>query len=231
MKLAVMQPYLFPYIGYYQLAYCSDIFVFYDDVTYIKNGYINRNSILTKNGRQLFTLPVNNASSFTLIKDLDFSENVKKILCSFQQAYSKSPYFSEVYPIIEKIFRSKNRNVAYITSQSIIEVFKYLEVDFKYTYSSLIEYDRTQDAQHKLYQFCEIFKSSEYINTIGGKELYHKDVFIKQGINLGFISCCDFEYKQLNNNSEFESNLSIIDMLMNESKSDVIKKLNLFRII
>ena len=76
MKLAVMQPYLFAYIGYYQLAYYSDIFVFYDDVTYIKNGYINRNSVLTKNGRQLFTHPVNNASSFKLIKDIEISSNV-----------------------------------------------------------------------------------------------------------------------------------------------------------
>ena len=222
MKLAVMQPYLFPYIGYYQLAYCSDMFVFYDDVTYIKNGYINRNSVLTKNGRQLFTLPVNNASSFTLIKDLEFSNNEKKILASIQQAYSKSPYFSDVYPIIEKIFKSENRNVAYMTSQSIIEVFKYLEVNFKYTYSSLVDYDNTQDAKNKLYQFCDIFNSNEYINTIGGKDLYHKDAFIKKGINLGFISSCDFEYNQFNNNSDFESNLSMIDVLMNCSKVEIM---------
>ncbi|WP_318443298.1 WbqC family protein [Photobacterium leiognathi] len=231
MKLAVMQPYLFPYIGYYQLAYCSDMFVFYDDVTYIKNGYINRNSVLTKNGRQLFTLPVNNASSFTLIKDLDFSNNVKKILSSIQQAYSKAPYFSDVYPIVEKILKSENRNVAYMTSQSIIEVFKYLEVDFKYTYSSLVEYDNTQDAKNKLYQFCDIFNSNEYINTIGGKELYHKDDFIEQGINLGFISCCDIKYKQFNNNSDFESNLSMIDILMNENKKNIKEVLSRFKIV
>jgi hypothetical protein len=231
MKLAVMQPYLFPYIGYYQLAYCSDMFVFYDDVTYIKNGYINRNSVLTKNGRQLFTLPVNNASSFTLIKDLEFSNNVKKILSSIQQAYSKSPYFSDVYPIIEKIFKSENRNVAYMASQSIIEVFKYLNTDFKYTYASLVEYDNAQDAKNKLYQFCDIFNSNEYINTIGGKDLYHKDDFIKQGVDLGFISGCYFEYNQFNNNSKFENNLSMIDILMNENKFDVIEKLKLFKII
>ncbi|WP_318443869.1 WbqC family protein [Photobacterium leiognathi] len=231
MKLAVMQPYLFPYIGYYQLAYCSDMFIFYDDVTYIKNGYINRNSILTKNGRQLFTLSVNNASSFTLIKDLEFSNNVKKILSSIQQAYSKSPYFSDVYPIIEKIFKSENRNVSYMASQSIIDIFKYLGVDFKYTYASSVEYDNKQDAKHKLYQFCDIFNSNEYINTIGGKELYQKDDFIKQGINLGFISCNEIEYDQFNNNSNFESNLSIIDLLMNEDKNKIKEVLNKFKII
>ncbi|PSU13128.1 WbqC family protein, partial [Photobacterium kishitanii] len=101
----------------------------------------------------------------------------------------------------------------------------------KYTYASLIEYDNTQDAKNKLYQFCGIFNCNEYINTIGGKDLYQKDAFIEQGINLGFISCCEIEYNQFNNNSDFENNLSIIDILMNESKLDIIKKLNLFRII
>lgn len=231
MKLAVMQPYLFPYIGYYQLAFCSDMFVFYDDVTYIKNGYINRNSVLTKNGRQLFTLPVNNASSFTLIKDLDFSENVKKILLTIQQAYSKAPYFSDIYPIIERIFKSENRNVTYMASQSIIEVFKYLDVDFKYIYASLVEYDNTKDAKHKLYQFCDIFHSNEYINTIGGSSLYSKEEFKNKNISLNFITTGDIYYNQFNIKQNFEPNLSIIDLLMNESKEKVKKILNNYKII
>ena len=231
MNLAVIQTYLFPYIGYYELAYHSDMFIFYDDVTYIKGGYINRNSILTRNGRQLFTLPVNNASSFKLIKELEFSSNVKKILVSIQQAYSKSPYFSDVYPIIEKILTSKNRNVAYMASQSIIEIFKYLEVDFKYTYSSLIDYDHSQDAKNKLYQFCKKFNAKEYINVIGGQALYNKEEFISQSISLGFINSQHIEYRQFNNNSDFERNLSMIDILMNEGKSKVIDVLNSFGII
>ena len=161
-----MQPYLFPYIGYYQLAYQSDMFIFYDDVTYIKNGYINRNSILTKNGVQLFTLPVNKASSFSLIKDLLFSDNTKKVLSSISQAYSKAPYFEAVYPMLENIFLSKNRSVAYIASQSIIQVFNYLGLEFNYIYSSLIDYDRSEDARGKLYQFCDIFNADRYTNSI-----------------------------------------------------------------
>jgi len=130
MILAVMQPYLFPYIGYYQLAYHSDFFIFYDDVNYIKNGYINRNTILTKNGRQLLTIPVNKASSFTKINELEFSSNVGKALASVTQAYSKAPYFSAVYPIIEQILTAENRSVSQMASRSVIEVFKYLKLDF-----------------------------------------------------------------------------------------------------
>lgn len=230
MKLAVMQPYLFPYIGYYQLAYCSDMFIFYDDVTYIKNGYINRNSILTRNGRQLFTLPVNNASSFKLINELEFSSNVKKILASIQQAYSKSPYFTQVYPIIESIFNSKNRNISYMASQSIIEVFKYLDIEFKYTYSSLIDYDKNQDAKHKLYQLCNIFNSKEYINTIGGEKLYKKDEFSANGIVLNFINSNEVRYPQFNNPADFERNLSIIDIIMNNSKEEVINLIRAYHV-
>lgn len=228
MKLAVMQPYLFPYIGYFQLAYYSDVFIFYDDVTYIKNGYINRNWILTKNGRQLFTLPVNKASSFSLIKELNFSDNIKKMLLTIQQAYSKAPYFAEVFPIVEKTLACENRNVSYITSQSIIEVFKYLEIEFKYTYSSLVEYDNTQDAKNKLYQFCDIFDSNEYINTIGGQDLYHKEDFLKQGIKLDFIRGCEIKYNQFNNKFGFEDNLSIIDLLMNNPKGNIINLLGMY---
>lgn len=230
MKLAVMQPYLFPYIGYYQLAYYSDFFIFYDDVTYIKNGYINRNKILTKNGEQLFTIPVNNASSFSLINNLYFTDNVKKILSTIQQAYSKAPYYSEVYPIIERVLSSEDRNVSHLASLSIISVFEYLDVKFNYTYSSMIEYDNDKNAKDKLYEFCNIFNAKEYVNTIGGVELYNKEEFNANGITLEFIESGEIKYCQSNNKNGFVKNLSILDILMNESKSSVIDKLNIFNI-
>ncbi|PSU32355.1 WbqC family protein [Photobacterium phosphoreum] len=230
MKLAVMQPYLFPYIGYYQFAYCSDMFIFYDDVTYIKNGYINRNSVLTKNGRQLFTIPVKNASSFTLIKDLEFSSDIKKILATIKQTYSKAPYFSDVYPIIEKVLSSNNRNVAYIAAQSIIEFFNYLNIDFKYIYSSSLDYDRNKSAKDKLYCFCDLFRCDTYINSIGGLDLYHKSEFDEKGIDLNFIYPDEIRYKQFNKKIGFEKNLSIIDILMNLSPLEIINLLEFYNV-
>ena len=229
MILAVMQPYLFPYIGYYQLAYHSDFFIFYDDVNYIKNGYINRNTILTKNGRQLFTIPVNKASSFSKINELEFSINVKKVLISISQAYSKAPYFETVYPIIEKIFNSEDRNISIVTSSSIIEVFKYLDIEFPHAYSSMIDYDRTQDAENKLYELCHIYSADQYVNTIGGQSLYEKDRFLKKGIKLEFINSRPCNYSQFNSNY-FEENLSIIDILMNVSPEKIKKLLGLYHV-
>ncbi|MEX9611156.1 WbqC family protein [Providencia rettgeri] len=225
MILAVMQPYLFPYLGYYQLAYHSDMFIFYDDVNYIKGGYINRNNILTKNGKQLFTIPINHASSFKKINELEFSNNIKKVLTTIQQAYSKAPNFNEIYSMIERILLSNNRSVAKIASNSIIEVFDYLNLPFEYEFSSNIDYDRELDAKNKLYSFCKLYNAQMYTNTSGGKHLYNKDEFKDKNIELNFIEMSDFSYTQFNSDN-FESNLSIIDLLMNLSKSEVSALLN-----
>ncbi|MEX9690608.1 WbqC family protein [Providencia sp. PROV254] len=225
MILAVMQPYLFPYLGYYQLAYHSDMFIFYDDVNYIKGGYINRNNILTKNGKQLFTIPINHASSFKKINELEFSNNIKKVLMTIQQAYSKAPNFNVIYSMVERVLASNNRNVAKIASSSIIEVFDYLNLSFEYEFSSKIDYDRELDAKNKLYSFCKLYNAQIYTNTPGGKSLYNKDEFKAKNIELNFIEMNDISYTQFNNDN-FEKNLSIIDLLMNLSKSEVSMLLN-----
>lgn len=227
MILAVMQPYLFPYIGYYQLAYHSDIFIFYDDVNYIKGGYINRNRIQTRNGPQLFTIPIVKSSSFKKINELYFQEDIRKVLLSISQSYSKAPYFSSVYPVIEKILTDKNRNVSNIASKSIIEVFRYLDIDFKYNYSSKIHYNRNNDknAKDKLIELCKIYKCDYYINSIGGKKLYKKEEFLSNRISLNFIKPKEVVYQQFNNKN-YEPNLSMIDILMNNSKNEVKKLLN-----
>jgi hypothetical protein len=217
MKLAVMQPYLFPYIGYYQLAFNSNLFVFFDDVNFFKKGYINRNNIITNTGKQLFTLPVKKASQNRKINEHYYSDDTIKILSSIKQSYSKSPYFNDVYPIIENVLNSEDRNVSILNATSILCVFQYLNIEFKNVFSSFLNYDRNVDGEGKIIDICNVLNASEYINAIGGKDLYHKDSFIKQGINLGFISACDITYKQFNNSSDFESNLSIIDILMQQT--------------
>ncbi|MBI6511524.1 WbqC family protein [Proteus sp. PR00174] len=230
MILAVMQPYLFPYIGYYQLAYHSDMFIFYDDVNYIKKGYINRNNIVTKNGLLLFTLPINNASQNKMINELYFIENTKKILSTIKMSYSKSKYFDDIYPIIEKTFNNKNRNVANIASNSIIETFQYLGVNLNYDFSSRINYNRENSAQEKIYELCKINNADKYVNAYGGMALYDKDEFKKRNIELGFINSIPTPYTQVNSN-EFIKNASMIDILMNCSKDEIINQLNNYTVI
>lgn len=227
--LGVMQPYLFPYLGYYQLVMAVDKFVFYDDVTFIKGGYINRNNILANGKAQRFTVAVPGSSSNIKIRDLNFDVNVKKVLRSIEQSYNKAPYFQDVYQLIEETLQDKNRNVAHICSNSIKKVFEYLETEKEFYNSSDIGYDRSMSAADKLIAMSHIFDTQQYINTPGGRDLYDRTYFSNYGITLSFIEMRSCIYDQPT--SEFISHLSMIDVLMWNSKKDVRQLLTKYEIV
>ncbi|MBB3168362.1 WbqC family protein [Simiduia aestuariiviva] len=226
MKLAVMQPYLFPYLGYYQLANSCDLFVFYDDVNYIKGGFINRNYLLTNNGVTRFTLPITKQSSFKKINELEFSGDTKKILKMIAQSYSKHPYFDDVYPIVVNIIEQKERLVSKVCASSIIAVFQYLEMDLNWVYSSECDYERCLDPQDRIVKICGSFKADAYINSIGGRNLYDHEGFKRNGIDLLFLNKFQRTYVQQNAKDGFVDNLSIIDLLMSCSKREIKSFLN-----
>ena len=220
MNLAVMQPYLFPYIGYFQLIYASDLFLVYDDVTYIKQGHINRNRVLSANGATRFTLPVLDASSNKLISNLQFSADVAKVLKTIEQSYSKTPYFETVFPLIRQILEYGDRLIASVCINSYEAVFSYLGLDKQLRKTSELEYERSKSAQDRLIALCHQFGADCYINAAGGRTLYAKSDFAEQGVELKFIDSLPVEYQQ--GNSEFVPNLSIIDVLMNCSPEEVV---------
>lgn len=223
MKLAVMQPYLFPYIGYFQLIYAADLFLIYDDVSYIKQGYINRNNILSTNGTVRFTVPVPGASRNKLISTLTFSVNVEKILKTIAQSYSKAPYFDYVFPMIQRILELEDRKIATVCQKSYEEIFSYLGLEKKFKKTSELEYDRSASARDRLIALCHQFDAKCYINTPGGRKLYTKQDFTTKGIDLKFVDSLPVEYSQ--GNVEFVPNLSIIDVLMNCSPAQTLKML------
>jgi hypothetical protein len=107
MKIAIMQPYLFPYIGYWQLINMVDEFILLDDVSFITRGYINRNSILLNGKDYLFSIPSNKPSQNKLIKDTQlkfFDKDKINFLKTINMAYKKAPYFHNAYPVIEKMY-------------------------------------------------------------------------------------------------------------------------------
>lgn len=223
MSFAVMQPYLFPYLGYYQLVNAVDKFVFYDDVTFIKGGYINRNNILSNGKAQRFTIPVPGMSSNTLINELSFDKNIKKILKTIEQSYKKAPYFEHVFPLIKSVLNNENRRVDHLCAKSISVVFDYLGISKDFYYSSELEYKRDLSAADKLIAMAGILKSNDYINSPGGKSLYNKEYFAKKEISLSFIEIEKYEYSQ--NTDEFIPHLSMIDVLMWNSKSAILELL------
>lgn len=224
MTLAIMQPYLFPYIGYWQLINAVDKFVIYDDVNYIKKGYINRNSILVGGESQRFTLDLIGASQNKLINEIFIGDNASKILKTIELAYKKAPYFVSVYPVIEDIINQKERNLAKFIGYSLIRISKYLAITTEFIYSSDIEKDNSLKSQEKILNICARLKATKYLNAIGGQELYDKEKFQEQNINLKFLKTELIEYKQFKN--EFIPYLSIIDIIMFNSKEKIGHTLN-----
>jgi len=111
-----MQPYFFPYIGYFQLVAAVNKFVIYDDVNFIKRGWINRNNVLINKKSNLFTVPLIKASQNTLINDTKINlkfYNIWKVkfLRSLEQSYKKAPYFTEVYNLIKNVLVLKTEYI------------------------------------------------------------------------------------------------------------------------
>lgn len=212
MTLGIMQPYLFPYIGYWQLINIVDAFVIYDDVNFIKQGYINKNNILAKDKAQPFTLELIGASSNKLINEVIVGNNSKKILKTIKQNYIKAPYFDVVFPLIEDILNNKESDLSKFIGYSLFAISNFLEIDTKFIYSSDIEKNNNLKAQDKVIEICNNLNANNYINSIGGKELYSKKDFNNHNIDLSFIETNLVEYKQYNN--KFLPYLSIVDIMM-----------------
>lgn len=226
MKLAVMQPYVFPYIGYFQLIEAVDTFVFYDDVNFIKGGWVNRNTILVNNKKYLFTIPLSNISSFNLISETEIhqkSVNIfyKKFLKTIEQSYKKAPFFDEIFKLIsELLIQDKYLNISQLAIDSVMLISNYLNIktNFKISSVDFKEFNQLERIE-RLIEICMKEKANHYINSIGGVELYDASFFKKQNIELNFIKAKPIAYKQFDN--EFIPRLSILDVLMFNSKSDI----------
>lgn len=210
--IAVMQPYIFPYLGYYQLVSVADVFVLYDDVNFITRGYINRNNILVDGAAQRFTLPVPGSSQNKKIFELNFSPDTKKILKTISQAYSKAPFYRDVYPLIEMVLQAEDRSITSVCQLSIKSVFDYLGVEKKIIKSTDLAYDRGASPADRLIEITKSFEDSVYVNSIGGQVLYDKEYFDARGVELKFLRMKSIHYSQ--GEDEFIPNLSMIDVLM-----------------
>lgn len=233
MTIAIMQPYLFPYIGYWQLIHAVDIFVIYDNIEFTKKGWFNRNNILIHGENTLFTVPIKKDSDFLDVRDRRLSENsekeIKKIISQIEHSYKKAPYFDEVFPMIKDIFNLKEKNLFSYIYHSVHEICKYLEIDTKIIISSTLDIDHELKAEEKVMAINKTLHADNYINAIGGLELYNRDKFSAEGINLNFLKPDLIEYKQFDN--EFIPCLSIIDIMMFNSKDEIQKMLSRYVLI
>lgn len=221
-----MQPYLFPYIGYFQLIQAVDKFVIYDDVQYMKGGgWINRNRVLVNKSPYTFTFSVKKDSFEKNINERYFNQNFnkerKKFLKTITESYGKATNFNEVFPLIEESLQVniQEQNISDVITRSIKMIADYLGIDTQFILSSDLE-KSSENRAERIIEINRLLDTNHYINAIGGKELYSKEYFEEKGIELNFLRTNeDLTYEQNTNN--FVPNLSIIDVLMNNSKKEI----------
>ena len=215
MKIAIMQPYFFPYLGYWQMFFFFFKFVLLDDVNFIMRGYINRNSILMNGKAHLFSIPLDKPSQNKLIKDtkIKFAQKDREnFLKTITLAYKKAPFYDKFFPVFKDIVENVDDDLTNYIKYSFEQVKNYLGLDTEILISSQIEKDNTLHAQDRIIEINKRLGATQYINAIGGQELYNKSDFDNAGIKLNFIKILPVEYKQFK--GDFVSNLSFIDVLM-----------------
>jgi hypothetical protein len=218
-----MQPYVFPYLGYYQLIGAVNKFVVFDDVNFINRGWINRNNILVNGGQFLFTIPLCEASQNKLIKDITIDANRiwrNKLLRTIELSYRKATYFGNVYPIISDVINSEVTRISDLASLSLASVAKYLGLSTEFVDSSA-RYNNTHlKGPGRIIDICKKEQTENYINLMGGAKIYSKELFKSEGIEINFINTKSYTYRQFND--EFVANLSIIDVLMFNSREEIL---------
>ncbi|BBE49959.1 WbqC-like protein [Ferriphaselus amnicola] len=222
MKLAIMQPYFLPYIGYFQLIAAVDVFILYDNTKYTKKGWINRNRLLLNGTDSTFSLPLKHDSDDLDICERELATAFKrdKLLNQFIGAYRRAPYFEQTMPLLDQIVRYEDTNLFRFLHHSITRICQQLGITTTIEISSNVAIDHTLRRQAKVLAQCDAMHASIYINAIGGVDLYEKEAFQERGIQLNFIRSKLPEYAQFGN--AFVPHLSIIDVMMFNSP-DVIQ--------
>lgn len=191
MRVALMQPYLFPYIGYFQLMQAVDLFVFYDDVQYMKGGWINRNVVRMGDVARWLTLPVKKAP-------VNFPINKRQYLphgaladapaCNLLEAcYVKAPHFGQVSLMAHELLGLDDHNVARFNANSLIHVAKHIGIDCEFARSSDLAQTPGLKGQQRVIDICKQVGASQYINPIGGMSLYNATDFKANDLSLAFL--------------------------------------------
>ena len=227
-RAGMMQPYLFPYLGYFQLISAVDVFVLGDDLQYEKESWINRNRILIEGQDKLITFPLKKGNHCLRINERvlsdDFSKVSDKLLRIISNAYVKAPCFKEVFPFLEEVIKFPESNLAKYAENSIRSICNYLGITTTIIPASDLSIENVIDKQDRIIKTAKKINAQICINLIGGMNLYDQHYFREHGIELKFHQMGNVEYKQFNN--DFVPFLSIIDVLMFNEVWEVKEKLS-----
>jgi hypothetical protein len=254
MKLAVMQPYFFPYIGYFQCIHAADKYILYENLDYITEGWMHRNRILVKNSKPVYiNARINGKSSSKKISEIALDQSPqwkKKLLHSVMLNYRGSHYFEEVYPLVETLVNGNQQFLFEYNAAIIKGISRFLDIETEIIsdnsgYLALEErLEKMDEKDYALFpqlttrpvkkvarvlEMCAAEKATVFLNAIGGRELYLKDEFKNYGIDLFFIKTGAITYPQFSR--EFYPHLSVIDALMHKGKEGTKELLNDYELV
>ncbi len=231
-KLAIMQPYFFPYPGYWQLLAAVDTFVILDDVNFINRGWINRNRIAINGEPSWLTVPLQGASQNKLICDIEIALDdgwKKRMLRTLTTAYAKAPYSADVLALFEHWLAHADGNLSAALHRSIMQVAESLDIKTAIIPSSRIYPKGELKGQERILDICRREGAAVYVNPPGGKELYDAATFREAGIELRFLQP-DLHQDELRSGASDGSVLSILDSMMHnpaEKLTGAVKRFDL----
>jgi len=232
MKLAIMQPYAFPYLGYFQLISAVDLFVLYDDVAFIKQGWINRNVLGARQGPQRFTLPVCKPRLGQPIAAIELyraQANKRRLLATIESLYRRAPCYDQVRPVRETAIGDEEENLALYIEHGLEILNEYLGIETPLVRSSKRHADCRAKGEARVIEICRAEGAGTYINAEGGRHLYDEAAFRRQGIDLRFLVHEPRPYRQ--NRSGFMPRLSVIDAMMFNSPAELAQLLAGYRLV
>jgi hypothetical protein len=227
--IAIMQPYFFPYLGYLQLMASADSFIIYDDVQYIKQGWVNRNRILREDAPVYVTLPVVRGRHNERICEKrlhDPQESLRDVFAKIMRHYRSAPHFDEAVEFLEPLFSPDVETISDFNIRALRALCRHLGIATELVVASERHYGHDVRGQERVLRICEREAATHYVNAIGAKAigLYSKEAFAAAGLELSFIrSRSDIAYDQ--GAGVFVPNLSVIDLLMHNAPETICRML------
>jgi len=233
MTLAIMQPYLFPYIGYFQLMHAADKMLLLDDVAWINKGWINRNRILVQGQPQYLSFPVAGASQNKTIRELElltpttWKNTLEKTLL---MAYKKAPQFERFFPVLQTMLHAEITHLSTYIFHSLQVLCQYMQLPVQLIASTGAYPHEALKGQDRILDLCRQEQAVVYINPPGGAGLYDAERFRQQGVQLSFLQPLLTPYAQ-RGSANFVPALSIIDVLMHCDAAEVQHQLKQYQLV
>jgi hypothetical protein len=226
MKVAIMQPYFFPYIGYIQLINAVDEFILFDTVQFIRHGWIERNRLIQRDGKEFYVkVPLEKKSRNTLIKDTKINQSIEwkeQILAQLTHYKKKAPFYQSVVNLVNEALNIDTNSIVNLNNHSLLQICKYLDINTPIrVWSEMgIRIEEAKNPDEWALNICREIGAKEYINPFGGLDFFDRTKYLKQNIDIKFLESDDIIYKQFPN-IEFKPWLSILDVLMFNSVDEV----------